>query len=93
MSLARAAAKRAAGSPGSREIAFTSSITAAIGVFSANRRPMSSVTFAIVSCALRASGVPVVTSLDRPAASSVTRQSRCRKRTIPSKPESCHSAS
>ena len=37
---------------------FTSSITAAIAVLNDSRRPMSSVTFAIVSCALRVSAPP-----------------------------------
>ena len=50
------AAKRAAGSSGARASSLTSSITAAIGVLKAKRRSMSSVTFAIVRCALRASG-------------------------------------
>ena len=46
-----------AGSSGFRASSLTSSMIAAIGVFRAKRRPMSSVTFAIVACALRASGV------------------------------------
>ena len=51
------AANRAAGSPGAFESSLTSSITAEIGVLKTNRRSMSSVNRAIVSCALRASGV------------------------------------
>ena len=51
------AAKRAAGSSGARPSSLTSSITAAIGVLNWKRRSMSSVTRAIVRCAVRARSV------------------------------------
>ena len=85
------AAKRAAGSSRRAvESSFTSSITAAIGVLNWKRRPMSSLTRAIVSCALRASA-PSPRSLDAArarATSSTTRQRRRTKRDIPSMPSS-----
>jgi hypothetical protein len=75
-------------------MSLTSSITAAIGVFRTKRRPMSSVTLAIVWCVFRASAVGSTSSTaGRSAAVSVTRHSLCRNRTTPSIPSSCHSAS
>src|SRR4026207_1540736 len=52
------AAKRAPGAAGARPREVTRAITAAIGVLKTNRRPMSSLTFAIVSCVLRTNGPP-----------------------------------
>ena len=76
-----------AGAVGSSDSAFTSSITAEIGVWNWNRRSMSSVTFAIVSCALRPSGPSRRAAGGALSATScTTRHSRRRKRTIPSTP-------
>ena len=73
---------------------MTSSITAEIGVWNWKRRRTSSLTFAIVSCALRASGPsPGPAGGARSATSCTTRHSRRRKRTIPSTPASVHSMS
>ena len=55
------AAKRASGAaPFVRRARLTSSLTAEIGVWNWKRRPMSSVTFAIVRCALRVSSPPLL---------------------------------
>ena len=79
------AAKRAAGSSGAFDSSLTSSITAAIGVLKTKRRSMSSVTRAIVSCALRASGVSTPRRRRRAAPRPRARRARAGGRSAPSR--------
>ena len=88
------AANRASALAVSRDSSFTSSMTAEIAVLNANRRPMSSVAFAIVSCVFRASGPFSGDPAGGFSATSLTTRHRRRtNRAIASADSSVHSMS